>query len=217
MFNTAARNRVCDLALASPLIMWLGLSVVGSIQRIARKSPEFESVLLLSSQIATIILLGLVIAFLIIRRPAVRKARGLTPRLVALLGCALPSLVAFAPRIDAAPTMTLLSSATALFGTAGAIYAIVFLGRSFSVFPQARELVTGGPYRVVRHPLYLAELAVMFGAIWEIAQPWPLIIFSCAVGLQVLRMHFEEKILSEAFPSYRDYVKRTARLLPGIY
>lgn len=217
MFDAATRNRLCDLALASPLIIWLGLGLAGSMIRISRMTPEFESLLPISSQLATIIFLGLVIAFVIIRRQAVRKAAGLTPRLVALLGCVLPSLVALAPRIDTAPTMMILSSATALLGTTAAIYAVLYLGRSFSVFPQARELVTDGPYRVVRHPLYLAELAVMFGAIWEIKQPWPLIIFSCAVGVQVLRMRFEEKILSETFPSYRDYARRTARLLPGIY
>lgn len=217
MFDAILRNRLCDLALASPLILWLGLGVVGSILRISHMTPEFDSLLPISSQIATIVLLGLVIAFLIIRRPAVRKAPGLLPRLVALLGCVLPSLVALAPRIDAAPMMMLLTSAIALLGTTAAIYAVLFLGRSFSVFPQARELVTDGPYRLVRHPLYLAELAVMLGAIWELKQPWPLIIFSCAVGVQVMRMHFEEKILSETFPSYHDYMKRTARLFPGIY
>ncbi len=217
MIGAATRNKLCDLAMVSPLIMWFGLGVIGSTLRISRMAREWESALELSSQIATIVLLGLVIVFLVIRRPAVRTAPGLTPRLVALIGCVLPSLFALAPRIDASPATTAPSSAISLIGTAAAIYAVFFLGRSFSISPQARRLVTDGPYSVVRHPLYLAELAVVFGAIWKIQQPWPLIIFSCAVGIQALRIHFEEKILSETFPSYRDYVKRTARLLPGIY
>lgn len=217
MIGAATRSKLYDLAMASPLIMWLVLGVAGSTLRISQMARERGSALELSSQLATIVLLGLVIIFLVIRRPAVRTAPGLTPRLAAIVGCALPSLVALLPRIDASSTATAASSAISLMGTAAAIYAVFFLGRSFSISPQARRLVTDGPYRVVRHPLYLAELAVVFSAIWEIQQPWPLIIFSCAVAIQAVRMHFEEKILSETFPSYRDYAKRTARLLPGIY
>lgn len=217
MINAATRHRLYDLAIASPLIMWLGLGVVGSSLRISRTTPEWGTAFAIASQIATIVLLGLVIGFLVVRRPAVGKAPGVTPRMVAIIGLALPSVVALAPRTEASPTTMLLSSAIALLGTAVAIYAVVFLGRGFSVFPQARRLTTDGPYRLVRHPLYLAELAVLFGAVWDIRQPWPLVILACAVAIQTLRMHFEEKILAETFPSYRDYAKRTARLVPGIY
>lgn len=217
MINAATRNRLYDLAMASPLIMWLGLGVVGSSLRIARMTPEWGTALAIASQLATIVLLGLVIGFLVIRRPAIGKAPGVTPRLVAIIGFALPTFVALAPRTDAVPTTMILSSAIVLLGTAAAIYAVVFLGRGFSVFPQARRLTTNGPYRLVRHPLYLAEFAVILGAVWDIRQPWPLVIFACAVAVQTLRMHFEEKILAETFPAYRDYAKRTARLVPGIY
>lgn len=217
MIDKAVRNRLYDLAMASPLIMWLGLGIVGSALRISQMTPEWGAALAISSHLATIVLLGLVIACLVIRRPTVGKAPGVTPRLVAIIGCALPSLVALAPRTDASPTTMVLASAIALIGTGAAIYAVFFLGRAFSVFPQARRLTTDGPYRVVRHPLYLAELAVISGALWDIRQPWPLVILVCAVAIQILRMHFEEKILSETFPSYHAYAKRTPRLVPGIY
>lgn len=213
MIHPATRAKLYDLATAAPLIMWLGLGIVGSALRISKVQPAIG----IGSQITTIILLGLVIVFLMIRRPVARKAHGLAPRLAALAGCALPSVVALLPRVNASPSNAGLTSAIALLGTIVAIISVLFLGRSFSVFPQARRLVTDGPYRIVRHPLYLAELAMAFAIIWDIEQPWAFIVLFFVAGIQSLRIHFEERVLSETFPSYREYANRTARLVPGIY
>jgi protein-S-isoprenylcysteine O-methyltransferase Ste14 len=213
MIDPVASARLYDLASAAPLIIWLGLGIVGSALRISQGRSAFE----MGSQFATIIFLGLVIVFLMIRRPAVRKAPGLAPRFAALAGCVLPPLVALLPRVNASPSSAVLPSGIALLGTIVAIVSVFFLGRSFSVFPQARRLVTDGPYRIVRHPIYLAELAMASAIIWDIEQPWRFIVLFFAAGIQILRMHFEERVLSETFPSYREYANRTARLVPGIY
>jgi protein-S-isoprenylcysteine O-methyltransferase Ste14 len=48
-------------------------------------------------------------------------------------------------------------------------------------------------------------------------QPWALGIALVTFALQIARMHYEERVLSEAYPAYREYMARTARLIPRVY
>jgi protein-S-isoprenylcysteine O-methyltransferase Ste14 len=94
--------------------------------------------------------------------------------------------------------------------------AVAFLGRCFGVLPAARGLVTRGPYRVVRHPVYLGEIGACVGL--AIAAPTLrnaalLLVF---VSGQALRIRFEERALREAFPEYERYAQRVPRLLPSL-
>ena len=92
-----------------------------------------------------------------------------------------------------------------------------YLGRSFSILPEGRELVTGGPYRFIRHPLYLAEAFATIGAMIHFLSPAAVALVAAQFLLQFARMHYEEKVLRETFPDYVKYSRRTARLIPGIY
>jgi protein-S-isoprenylcysteine O-methyltransferase Ste14 len=96
------------------------------------------------------------------------------------------------------------------------------LGRFYAAEPtimQCQELVTGGPYRLIRHPMYTAAL------VW--ACGWPLIIASfwgAVVALGFLapalrhRIHEEEELLRTAFgQQYTEYMRRTWRLIPFLY
>jgi protein-S-isoprenylcysteine O-methyltransferase Ste14 len=82
---------------------------------------------------------------------------------------------------------------------------------------EARRLVTSGPYRLVRHPLYLAEELAVVGIFMQSLSLWTALILAVQIAFQLRRMHNEEAILAESFPEYAAYRQRTARLLPGIY
>ena len=83
--------------------------------------------------------------------------------------------------------------------------------------PEARKLVTAGPYALVRHPLYFCEELALFGIALQHQQPAALVVFAAQFAFQIVRMHYEERVLTGAFPEYKDYAARTARLIPGIY
>jgi protein-S-isoprenylcysteine O-methyltransferase Ste14 len=82
---------------------------------------------------------------------------------------------------------------------------------------EARRLVTSGPYRLVRHPLYLAEELAVVGIFVQSLSLWTALILAVQIAFQLRRMHNEEAILAESFPEYAAYRQRTARLLRGIY
>jgi protein-S-isoprenylcysteine O-methyltransferase Ste14 len=102
-------------------------------------------------------------------------------------------------------------------GTTWAVWSVRFLGRSISVIAQAREVVDRGPYRLVRHPLYVGELVSSLGVAIVVGTVWAFGAWVALCGLQVYRALREEQVLLRALPGYRSYRARTAALLPGIF
>lgn len=103
-----------------------------------------------------------------------------------------------------------------LAGTLLAFWSAWYLGASFSLLPQARTLVTTGPYRYVRHPIYLGGLLITLGEVWLRWSPLVLALNLLFVAAQIVRLRYEEETLERAFPEYRAYRARTSALIPGI-
>jgi protein-S-isoprenylcysteine O-methyltransferase Ste14 len=107
-----------------------------------------------------------------------------------------------------------------VLGVLFAIWARIHLGTNWSPAPAIKEnheLVTSGPYRFVRHPIYtgilLAALgAALTGAVFGIA------ILLIASVMFLLRIKKEERIMLELFPdTYPAYQSRTKKLIPFIW
>jgi protein-S-isoprenylcysteine O-methyltransferase Ste14 len=152
-----------------------------------------------------------------LRGPPLDKAQGIEPRLSALLGTLLITAIAFLPRRDLSPELGMLSTALILCGNAFAIAVLFRLGRSFSVMAEARGLVTGGLYRHIRHPLYVAEEIAAVGCAMQFFSLWAVLLLAVQFGFQLRRMANEERVLERQFPEYARYRRTTARLIPGIY
>jgi protein-S-isoprenylcysteine O-methyltransferase Ste14 len=151
--------------------------------------------------------------FLAVREPSRRPAR----ELVAFVACAaaIVSAVAIAPSTEAAHMPLLLAGeALAIAGVGWLLVSVLALGRCFGVLPEARGLVTRGPYRLVRHPVYLGEVAALAGLVLGALSPWNVgwLVVLCAA--QWVRMGLEERALTREFPEYRAYAARTPRLIP---
>ena len=169
-------------------------------------------------ELVTIVFLALVVLLFAIRRRRISSDHAtLVPGLVALVGTFLLNVVAYLPVEDTTSTEALFaSSAIVIVGTLWTIWSLAFLGRCFGLFPEVRGLVQRGPYRLVRHPVYLGELISAVGML--VAKPHPLIvlIFVVFVALQYGRTIYEERALSAAFPeAYPSYAQRVGRLIPG--
>jgi protein-S-isoprenylcysteine O-methyltransferase Ste14 len=101
-----------------------------------------------------------------------------------------------------------------LAGTLLAVSGYVFLGGSFSILVEARELRSGGPYRWIRHPVYLGQIVAMTGVVLYRFSWVAVAIELTFMAVQVTRAVLEERKLERAIPGYAAYRARTAMFLP---
>jgi protein-S-isoprenylcysteine O-methyltransferase Ste14 len=177
---------------------------------------NIHKALALAAAVANIMFVSLVASTALTRLAPVRKAKGIEPRATALLGTFLCIWLAALPRVDLGPVLSALSIVLTIAGVSLSFVVLRWLGRSFSIMAEARRLVTAGPYRYVRHPLYLCEGIATLGALMRVISPWAILIAVAFAALQYRRMLNEERVLEAAFPEYRDYAAQTPRVIPKI-
>ena len=104
----------------------------------------------------------------------------------------------------------------ATIGLGYAVWGLAYLRRSFSIVPEARRLVTGGPYAFSRHPVYLGEILTAIGINLATAGWASALAVLYFVIAELLRMRWEERVLARAFPlDYPAYAKRVPRYAPN--
>lgn len=179
--------------------------------------PPVVFFLSLAHRFAGILFLGTIAVLMVIRLAPVRKSRGVLARAVALLGTFLMGTVALFPQRGHSVGRSLMAGILLLSGTLFATFAVIVLGRSFSIMPEARRLVTAGPYSMVRHPIYLGEILGSAGLVVGSFSLGALVVYSFFVFLQIQRIRYEEALLTRVFPEYEEYRRRTPQLVPRIH
>jgi protein-S-isoprenylcysteine O-methyltransferase Ste14 len=148
------------------------------------------------------------------RKEPIRREKRLKGWILPLIVTLSMSVVGWYEPRDFPVGVMLVSTFFVVTGTAFTIYALRHLGNHFGVVSDVRGLVTSGPYRWVRHPLYGGETLTTIGFVIAVANPLTIAVFSLGLALQIWRARVEEQSLTAAFPEYRAYAARTPMLIP---
>jgi len=83
---------------------------------------------------------------------------------------------------------------------------------------RGHTVVTKGPYRIVRHPMYVGAALTYFGTPLILGSVWALVLGCVITVLFVVRTAFEDHALRRELPGYEEYSSRTRyRLVPGVW
>ncbi|GAB4305926.1 MAG: isoprenylcysteine carboxylmethyltransferase family protein [Myxococcota bacterium] len=122
--------------------------------------------------------------------------------------------VSFEPGVVLSPAL-----GTGVLGTGLILQLIskIYLGRSYALFAANRGVVSSGPYRYVRHPIYLAYLFISVGFLLAHLSLYNIAIYGVVYTLQIWRIFNEERILSrsEDYTAYKRLVRY--RLIPYVW
>jgi len=221
-FDAAVRyNSIFDWAARLTLASIFTLLIFGNVSWIIQAVSDGEQhasdhlLLNIAARASSALFAALLAATTLTRLPPIRKSAGIEPRIAALLGTFLVTALAILPREEISLIALAISCSFVVVGMLSSFIVLSWLGKAFSIMAEARRLVTHGPYRHVRHPLYICEEIAVIGIFIQVMSPMALMIFVLHAVCQIRRMLNEERVLQAAFPEYESYARRTPRLIPA--
>lgn len=115
------------------------------------------------------------------------------------------------------PVLLLLEGAAGFLG----LWAIWTMGiGNFNVTPDVKHrarLVTTGPYRYIRHPMYSALLLGGLTLVLDYLSTFRLAIWLLLVIVLLFKLSYEEKLLTQTLGGYAAHMRQTKRLIPFVY
>ncbi len=171
-----------------------------------------------TSRVTGLLLLAsefLVVVLTVVRRPAVTLDRRWHTRAIVTLSLLGPLLVR--PVVNGALLADAVTATISGIGLLVVIVSKIALGRSFGLLPANRGIVCVGPYRVVRHPIYLGYFVTDAGFVLAHLTSWNLLVLFTAAAAQLIRVRYEEDTLCRdaAYAAYRARIRW--RILPYVF
>src|SRR3989440_10557286 len=196
-----------SLFLARQLIL-LG----GGLHGISRPSD----LLFVGQQLLALAYFTMLVVLYAVRLPQRGTDHRLTVIFIAFSGTFAAISASFLPGGTRREGLVLVADLLATAGLAYSVWGLAYLRRSFSIIPEARRLVTGGPYRLSRHPVYLGEIATAIGVNPSTAGWLSAIAIVYFILCELLRIRWEERLLAVTFPNeYPEYERSVPRYLPN--
>jgi len=95
---------------------------------------------------------------------------------------------------------------------------LTFGFRSFhyAANPTQGRLITRGPYRYIRNPIYAAAWLVIWTGVAVHWSPINAMLGAVVAAMLIVRIACEEQLLRATYPEYADYARKTARLVPFV-
>ncbi len=219
----ARETKYYDVVAALPLILWFAYGVL-QLRAVlaydwsliaggtAHLFTWVQFIALLSAATFDLLL----VYVLSVRDRPVARSQGLLPRAFGVVGTFAGVGILQLPVAQLSLPMQIFAAVLIGAGSLGSLLVLSQLGTNFSILPEARKLVTNGPYALVRHPLYTVEIVTIIGTAMQFEAPWSWAVALVVVVLLWIRSHYEEQVLESAYPEYGAYRARTKRFIPGV-
>ena len=222
---TAIWNRVLEL---DSVIIGIFICVMAAYEwfafydGIGRIMPYYSqgfywlSLLIILSALGPTIYLTFAGIILVSSGQPLSRYKTVLPNLLAVLAAFTPYMFVWMPKGSLFRVNAYVALSFIVLGITIIILSLSFLRRAFSVTPQAKVLVTGGPYSLIRHPMYVGNILSLFGMALLIDSAEAMGLFFICGSLQVGRALYEEKLLQNNFHEYADYQNRVGCFVPRL-
>ncbi|MGE0040403.1 MAG: isoprenylcysteine carboxylmethyltransferase family protein [Vicinamibacterales bacterium] len=142
-----------------------------------------------------------------------------------MMASVLPLLFVIATIVTLAATGNLFTAAPAvILAQAVAVGVLVWARRSFAAGtfrvtagPGGDAIISSGPYRFIRHPMYAAALLFVWSGVLSHPAALTLLLGAAATAIALVRVRAEEKLLDARYPDYPEYRRATKALVPYLY
>jgi protein-S-isoprenylcysteine O-methyltransferase Ste14 len=223
LFSRIEQSRFYDWAMRLPIVLYSLYALVHDVVDFSGEVAQQPAlwahadggvIIATLARVSQWMFVALMAALPLFRHAPIAKSTALLPRLAALVTVCIPP---FCVLLDRAPPnlwCNLIAAAAGISASILGAWTLSFLGRSFSVMPEARRLITSGPYSIVRHPLYLFELLGVVGILLQVRSLAGIMLLASIVALQIARARWEEAVLDRAIPEFTAYRRQVPFLIP---